>query len=216
MRLLSQILSQIKRKLRAGLKYKAKNGLQNYIYLIAVLFVISLSLHLFKSAPEEAEDLPHYTTVEMESSSERVSAELLRVVDGDTIVVGIDQVEYKIRLIGIDTPESVHSDSSKNNEYGQMASDYAKELLENQETVWIEYDQEVEDRYGRQLGYVWLDPAEEDLLYMLNYILVVNGYAVNKEFPPNTRYADCFQEACCQAMNENTGLWIYEGFQELW
>lgn len=208
-----RLLSQIKRKLRVGLKLQ--DIIYCYIYLFAALFII-ISLLQLLSAPEDAEDLPHYTTTEMKSSPERVSAELLRVVDGDTIVVGIDGAEYKIRLIGIDTPESVHSDASRNNEYGQMASDYTKELLADQETVWIEYDQEAEDRYGRQLGYVWLDPDEDDLQHMLNYILVINGYAINKEYPPNVSYAGCFQEACQEAMEAGVGLWRYKEFWDLW
>lgn len=211
------LLNQIKRKLQYRLKRNVKRRwIQKYIYLIAVLYVIILFIQILKPAPEEAvlESLS-YAAIQ-ESNIERVPSDLLRVVDGDTIVVRIDGEEYKIRLIGIDTPESVHSDASRNNEYGQMASDYTKILLEERETVWIEYDQEAEDRYGRQLGYVWLDPKEEDLQYMLNYILVANGYAINKEYPPNTRYADYFQKACQEAMEADAGLWIYDGFWKLW
>lgn len=210
------LLNQLKKRLKNKLKRKVERlWITNYIYLIVALYVISLFIHFLKPVPEVASGSIPYVA-ETEGSQERILAELLRVVDGDTIVVDIDGEEFKIRLIGIDTPESVHSDSSRNNEYGQMASDYTKELLADQETVWIEYDQEAEDRYGRQLGYVWLDPDAEDLQYMVNYILVANGYAINKEYPPNTRYAGYFQEACQEAMEAGSGLWMYEDFWELW
>lgn len=208
------ILNQMKKRLK-------RSWLQKYIYLIAGLCVILLFLQLPASTSEEviSESLPYASYAgELQGSLERIPAELIRVVDGDTIVVSIDGEECKIRLIGIDTPESVHFDDSKNNEYGQMASDYAKKLFADQETetVWIEYDQEAEDRYGRQLGYVWLDPDTEDLQHMVNYILVLNGYAVNKEYLPNTRYAGYFQAACQKAMEAGSGLWMYEEFRELW
>lgn len=210
------LLNQLKKRLKNKLKRKVKRlWITNYIYLIVALCVISLFIHFLKPVPEVASGSIPYVA-ETEGSQDRISTELLRVVDGDTIVVDIDGEEFKIRLIGIDTPESVHSDASRNNEYGQMASDYTKELLADQETVWIEYDQEAEDRYGRQLGYVWLDPDAEDLQYMVNYILVANGYAINKEYPPNTRYAGYFREACQEAMEAGSGLWMYEDFWELW
>ncbi|MGN0327233.1 MAG: thermonuclease family protein [Lachnospiraceae bacterium] len=212
MHLLNQLIKRQKNKLKRKVK---RLWITNYIYLIVALCVISLFIHFLKPAPEVVSGSIPYVA-ETEGSQDRISTELLRVVDGDTIVVDIDGEEFKIRLIGIDTPESVHSDASRNNEYGQMASDYTKELLADQEMVWIEYDQEAEDRYGRQLGYVWLDPDAEDLQYMVNYILVANGYAINKEYPPNTRYASYFQEACQEAMEADAGLWVYEDFWELW
>ena len=92
-----------------------------------------------------------------EISSEMTEVLLIRVVDGDTILVSIDGSEEKVRMIGVDTPESVHSDSTKNNEYGDMASDFTKEYLKNYTTLYLQYDTEKEDQYGRTLAYVWLE-----------------------------------------------------------
>ena len=58
---------------------------------------------------------------------------VLRVVDGDTFVVNYNGIEEKVRLIGVDTPESVHPDSSKNTAVGVLASEYTKERLEGKE-----------------------------------------------------------------------------------
>lgn len=123
-----------------------------------------------------------------------------RVVDGDTLVVKINDEETKVRLIGIDTPESVHSDESKNCSFGKTASDYTKNLLSD-ESVTLEYDVEQYDTYGRLLAYVYLDDN------MINYDLVLNGYAVAKEYPPNVKYADEFTEAQIEAEKSKSGMW---------
>ncbi len=151
-------------------------------------------------------------------SSQRCYAELIRVIDGDTLLVSIDGKNIKVRLIGIDTPESVHSDESKNNEYGDMASAYTSALLQDISDVWLEYDQEEYDRYGRILAYVWLSSESADDTYqdMLNYELIHDGYAYNKEYAPNTKYADVFEAARIECEAEGRGLWVYEEFAELW
>ena len=67
--------------------------------------------------------------------------EVIRVVDGDTMMIDIEGVETKVRLIGVDTPESVATGDNeyKNCEEGKVASDYTKSLVEGQK-VYIEYD----------------------------------------------------------------------------
>ena len=103
-------------------------------------------------------------------------------------------------MIGIDTPESVHSDESKNCEFGKTASDYTKGLLSNKK-ISLEYDKDKYDPYGRLLAYVYLDDN------MVNYDLVVNGYAVAKEYKPNTKYADVFTYAQIEAEKAKSGMW---------
>ena len=147
---------------------------------------------------------------------------LVRVVDGDTIVVTNDNnEETKVRLIGIDTPESVNPDESKNTEYGNEASDYTKQLLNDVSTVYLEYDEELQDQYGRTLAYVWLDDIEntfdtkEISQYMLNAIIVKNGYAVAKEYKPNTMYASYSEELMNEAIENKEGLWSDNGYVSL-
>ena len=108
-----------------------------------------------------------------------------RVVDGDTIVVDFNGTEEKIRLIGVDTPESVHPDSSKNSEAGLEASEYTRSMLEGK-YVTLEFDVQQRDMYGRLLAYVYLDGV------MFNKTLLENGYATISTFPPNVRYVDEF------------------------
>lgn len=85
------------------------------------------------------------------------------VVDEDTLTVtDEDGSEFKVRLIGCNTPESVSSDENKNCEEGRLASQYTKSLLSEGQTVYLEYDNDCCDKYGRILAYVWLsEPTEE-------------------------------------------------------
>lgn len=126
-------------------------------------------------------------------SHDLTPATLVRVVDGDTIVVDIDGTEQKVRLIGIDTPESVHPDDSKNTVQGDLASENTKVILENVNTVYLQKDVSDTDRYGRLLRYVWLTPDMNDVMNMLNARLVADGWAVPKTYKPDTAYADTFE-----------------------
>ena len=75
-------------------------------------------------------------------------ATVVRVVDGDTFIANIDGEEVRVRMLEVDTPESVHEDASKNNEFGALASDYTKERLKEGKTVYLEYGTEQTDQYG--------------------------------------------------------------------
>lgn len=125
---------------------------------------------------------------------------LQRVVDGDTIIVLDDNYhEIRVRLIGVDPPESVHVDESKNIEAGQIASAYTKSQLIQGQTLYLEYDRERLDQYERTLAYVWLDsnvdPTDINDIQtkMYNAKLIVEGYAVAKTYQPNTKYSTIFQ-----------------------
>ncbi len=130
-----------------------------------------------------------------------------RVVDGDTIIVNIDGSEEKVRLIGIDTPESVHADESKNTSSGAVASEITKDLLEGKK-VALEYDTEKYDKYDRLLAYVYVDDI------MVNAYLVENGYARVMEIEPNTKYAQLFSYNEDVARQEGRGFWENGEFTE--
>ena len=111
---------------------------------------------------------------------------VIRVVDGDTFVVDYNGTEEKVRLIGIDTPESVHPDADRNTAAGITASDYTKSLLKGK-SVELEFDVQQRDKYGRLLAYAYVDG------YMLNKKLLQDGYAVIATYPPNVKYVDEFK-----------------------
>jgi micrococcal nuclease len=127
---------------------------------------------------------------------------VIRVVDGDTIIVLIDEEKVKVRLIGVDTPESVHPDTDKNTEYGEIASAFTKELLDGK-NVFLEYDIDATDKYGRTLAYVYL----EETKIMVNRLLLQNGHALIMTIQPNSKYADEFFELQKQARKVGIGLW---------
>jgi micrococcal nuclease len=126
-----------------------------------------------------------------------------RVADGDTLVVDIDGTEEYVRLIGVDTPESVHPDKERNVPYGAVASDFTKKLVEDK-TVILELDAQERDRYGRLLAYVYLDGV------MLNKTLLSEGHAKLATYPPNVRYVDEFTELQAEAREKGAGVWAYE------
>lgn len=106
-------------------------------------------------------------------------AKVTEVVDGDTI---------KVRLIGIDTPETVDPGEDVQC-FGPEASDHATRLLEGR-TVWLEKDVSDDDRYDRLLRYVWFKGKSDNRYYLANEVLVRRGYAVVSTFPPDVEYAD--------------------------
>lgn len=141
---------------------------------------------------------------------------LVHVVDGDTIsVIADDGFEYRVRLIGIDTPESVNTDESKNNEFGTLASDHTKYILDSIETLYLEYDKEYTDSYGRVLAYVWLSEDRSSIINMLNAKILEDGYAVDKVYKPNDRYSQVFRDIRLEAESRSAGLWEYDGYKEI-
>lgn len=141
----------------------------------------------------------------------------VNVIDGDTLNVIIDGKEASVRLIGIDTPESVNPDVQKNNQFGEYASEYTKSLLSNVGNLYLEYDTSKEDTYERILAYVWFsNDTSNPESNMLNSILVAKGYAYDKVYMPNCKYSDIFSRLRIDAEKNKTGLWEYNEFADLW
>lgn len=151
------------------------------------------------------------------------AVKFVRTVDGDTIIVEDAAGEHKrVRMIGIDTPESVAKEEERNSEYGVMASDYTKELLSNSGTLYLEYDIDSDDQYDRILAYVWLEDVKDTFdekaieEAMVNAIIVKNGYGIAKRYEPTVAHDNTLQRLTAEADESNIGLWQYEGFRNLW
>ncbi len=125
---------------------------------------------------------------------------VVRVVDGDTFVIDYNGTNEKVRLIGVDTPESVHPNESKNTEEGLKISDYSKSRLSGK-VVKLELDVQERDKYGRILAYVYIDGK------MYNKELLELGYAKISTYPPNVKYVDDFKEIQSKARENKVGLW---------
>ena len=124
------------------------------------------------------------------------------VIDGDTIVISANLQNEKVRLIGIDTPEIL--DPRRSLEcYGEEASNRAKELLVGKKIrMEIDTTQGVRDKYGRLLGYVYL----EDGTFFNRYMLEA-GYAREYTYSAPYRFQEEFRSAEKRAQREGRGLW---------
>ncbi len=131
--------------------------------------------------------------------SELLEAQVTRVVDGDTIHVTIDGVKYRLRYIGMDTPET--NDPERGVEpFGLEATEANRELVEGK-SVLLEKDVRETDKYGRLLRYVYVG----DL--MVNEELLRRGLARVATFPPDVKYVDRFLSAQRAAQDAGLGMW---------
>ena len=126
-----------------------------------------------------------------------------KITDGDTFYVTTSSSEkYKIRLIGIDAPETRNVGVKVRKEYfGTEAKNFVTQILRNKK-VKLTFDVQKTDRYGRVLAYVYLENG-----IFLNQYLVEKGYAVVSTFPPNVKYVEKFTQAERNARKLKLGMW---------
>jgi micrococcal nuclease len=127
-----------------------------------------------------------------------------RVVDGDTVIVRSGSRTLDVRLLGIDTPETVDPNRPVGC-YGPEASAYTKHLLTGRR-VRLVYDRQLHDVYGRWLAYIYLErPGRPDLF--VNARLITAGYARTLSIPPNTAHAAELAALERTAALAGRGLW---------
>jgi len=122
---------------------------------------------------------------------------VVRVVDGDTFDC---KKQGRIRPIGIDAPEL------KQKPFGVEAATVLATLIPVGITVRLSPDVTRRDRNGRMLAYVWLDGTS------VNWIMIRQGYATTLRYPPDTLFAQWFDQAKAKARSEQLGLWPIGGF----
>jgi len=134
-----------------------------------------------------------------------------RVVDGDTLLLTNGE---KVRLIGIDAPESKPNPRAEKQAamegkdlkniilMGEEATKFVRSLIKPGDEVRIEFDVEKRDRYGRLLGYIYLLDGR-----MINEEIVKAGYASLLTHPPNVKYQNRFLRAYKEARENKRGLW---------
>lgn len=135
-------------------------------------------------------------------SNENSLYEVVSVTDGDTIKLYIDDNVESVRLIGIDTPETVHPNKPVEC-FGSEASNRAKEILEGQ-YVKLETDasQGTKDKYDRLLGYLILADGRN-----FNKLMIEEGYAYEYTYSIPYKYQEEFKQAEIDAKNNERGLW---------
>jgi micrococcal nuclease len=169
--------------------------------------IIESSTHYYDADIDNIEDESSVEINETQNTEENTTttfeeAKLIRVIDGDTIEVELNNTQYSVRLIGINTPESVAPDNykTKNSIEGTETSNTVKDMLSDIETIYLQKDISDTDKYDRLLRYVWLEkPTNENDINeistkMLNAILVNKGIAEIATYKPDTKYEWAFKE----------------------
>jgi len=171
---------------------------------IFLFFLTALSMALAFPPPTNAAP----------NSRDRETDTVIQIVDGDTLAIQRNGRKEKIRLIGIDAPESsvnnkTKKDAARGNgdmdtitKMGKEATRFVKRIVKPGDSVTIEFDKQTRDKYGRLLGYVYLSNGR-----MLNEEIVKAGYANLLTYPPNVKYQDRFLKAHREARENNRGLW---------
>lgn len=144
-------------------------------------------------------------TLKDESDSQDTSANtyaVVSVVDGDTVKLSMNGTTETVRLIGIDTPESVHPTEPVEC-FGIEASNRAKQLLTGKQ-VQFETDnsQDTRDRYGRLLGYIILPDGRN-----FNKVMIEEGFAYEYTYDTAYKYQSTFKAAQNSAEANKRGLW---------
>lgn len=137
-----------------------------------------------------------------EAAGPLTQARVEHVVDGDTVDLVIDGRTERVRLLGIDAPESVSRNVPRQC-FGSEASDALAEALPIGAAVDISRDLEARDRYGRLLLYLH---RTDDGLF-INRWLVEAGYAEAVSYEPNVAHAPAFAAARHRAVTAAAGLW---------
>ncbi len=127
-----------------------------------------------------------------------VACPVIRISDGDTLVCS---GEIRIRLILVDTPEM------SQDPFGTQAKNVLSALAPVGSTVFLEYDLDRDDAYGRTLAYVWRADGQ-----LVNERLLLQGVAVVAVYPPNIKYETRFRAAMQTAQAAGAGFWSTGGF----
>ena len=144
-----------------------------------------------------------------------ISCRVTKIVDGDTLYcVNTDKKEIKIRLIGIDAPESyktakAYKDAERSGEsietikqMGDLSKAFISSKIKTGDRITLELDVQTEGKYGRTLAYVYLPDGS-----MLKELMVKEGYAQVMTVSPNVKYQELFIEAEKDARDNQRGMW---------
>lgn len=175
---------------------RAKNRLILIVGGLLALIVVVLSSCIGGSGKASASDYP------VMPQGVQGPFTVTKVVDGDTIHVEANGQRLKIRMIGLDTPETV--DPRKPVQcFGREASAEAKTILGGQQ-VYLETDpsQDTVDKYGRTLAYVWTASGR-----LFNLDMIADGYAFEYTYHLPYRYQADFTAAENDARTHERGLW---------
>ena len=135
-----------------------------------------------------------------EAPGQRIAASVTHVADGDSFYVGLPGGEEEVRMIGVDTPETVDPDKPVQC-FGPEASAFTHGLLAPGTRVELEVGAEARDTYGRLLAYVYLDGR------LVEAMLARRGLARPLTIAPNDALAPLFERLAARAASAGRGMW---------
>lgn len=179
--------------------------------LLLIMFVMVLLTGCGTTDIDNIQTTEETEVNQKETNIEYETAKVIRVVDGDTVQVDLNGQKEKIRMILVDTPETVHP-SKPVEFYGKEASNYTKKILKVGKEIYLTKDVTDRDKYNRILRYIWLEPPisesdEEIINKCYNAILLKEGYAKLYTYPPDIKYVDLFKKLEKEARENSMGLW---------
>lgn len=176
-----------------------------YLLILLIFLLISQIFPQFEKTFTPSQSLvPSKTTQKnVQGIQDKQSVKVVKVVDGDTITVLIGTKKEKVRIIGINTPETVDPRRAVQC-FGKEASGYAKKTL-NGQMVLLESDpsQTDRDKYGRLLRYIWIKDGSVDFGKMM----IAEGFAYEYTYDIPYRYQKYYKAAQKQAEKMKKGLW---------
>ncbi len=162
-------------------------------------FILSFAFFIRVAYVQNEETLPQYPEIDF---TEQTFVDVVRVVDGDTVIVKLKGKDERVMLIGVDTPETVHP-TQPVEEYGREASRFTTNLLKGERVYLLSEGDSIErDRYGRILAYLFRYP---DGLFV-NLEIIRQGYGnAYTRYP--FKYMDLFRAYEQRARESEKGLW---------
>ncbi len=187
-------------------KYGGKHSFSSALSLVLVfvffiLFYLNRQPSLPDSMPSPASEAAS-GTVEIapnRSVDLSLSYPVTEIIDGDTLKVEISGQIEKIRLLQVNAPEL-----SAEIPMGAIAADFVRGFIGDQ-PIFLEFDQELRDQYGRLLCYVYIEKEASRLC--LNEALVKSGMAKVVKYGKNIREYEHYKQLEAEARNKKIGIW---------
>jgi endonuclease YncB( thermonuclease family) len=171
-------------------------NLRRHVFLAAVSLLV-LTVAACLPQPDSPAPSGRDAVACIPTDQEPQTAKVVHIADGDTITVEMEGERYRVRYIGIDTPEL----DSTENDLAVQASQLNADLVSGQD-VQLYRDTSETDRYDRLLRYVVVGDT------FVNYDLVLEGAARAKDYPPDSACKETFSAAQKAAQDAGAGLWL--------
>lgn len=194
-----------------------RKGLLLLLILLSSIFISSIliwqGLNLDKTeqhsqvlGDQSQSVLPSLGSVATASASPLINNTYLvsKVIDGDTFEIKVNGSTVRVRMVGIDTPETVDPRRPVGC-FGKQASSETKRLIEGKRVV-LTKDVSETDKYNRLLRYVYLPISDGENLFINDY-LIRQGFAKTLTYPPDVKYDKRFLEAEREARENLRGMW---------